>query len=126
VAEETTEPPFSVRDPHAADLASLQATLATGLRGLPAREAASRLEQCGPNTLPKPEKDPAWRRILSQFKDPLVLTLLGAAVIAVFVASSEGQGSFISRYADAIAILLIVLLNAVIGYYQEQRADGPG
>ncbi|HZO14275.1 MAG TPA: cation-translocating P-type ATPase, partial [Polyangiaceae bacterium] len=100
---------------------------ASSSSGLDAGEAKKRLEKYGPNRLPEREKDPAWRRFLAQFGDPLVLTLLGAAVIAVIVGVSgheAGSGaSFLSRFADAIAILLIVILNAIIGYYQEQRAE---
>ena len=92
--------------------------------GLTSKEAAARLEQDGPNRLPEQPKDPAWRRFLQQFLDPLVLTLLAAAMVAVVVGLSGHEGgSFLSRYADAIAILLIVILNAVIGYYQEARAE---
>lgn len=111
------------KDAHATELAELQEALQTRRVGLEQTEARERLEQYGPNSLPKQEKDPAWKRFLAQFRDPLVLTLLAAAAIAVFVAFHHPHGSFLSRFADAIAILLIVLLNAVIGYYQEQRAE---
>jgi Ca2+-transporting ATPase len=94
--------------------------------GLSSDEAARRLEEYGPNKLPEQEKDPAWLRLLQQFRDPLVLTLLAAAAVAVVVAITTGGApdqTFLGRFADAIAILLIVILNAVIGYYQEQRAE---
>ncbi|MEZ4441490.1 MAG: cation-translocating P-type ATPase [Polyangiaceae bacterium] len=93
--------------------------------GLSDADAEERLAAVGPNRLPVPPKDPAWKRFLAQFTDPLVLTLLAAAVVAVFVGLSgnHGGGSWLSRFADAIAIGLIVLLNAVIGFYQEARAE---
>jgi len=112
---------------HAVEVAELLDKLATSpADGLTHEEAESRLERCGRNKLPEQEKDPAWKRILAQFTDPLVLTLLAAAGVAVVVGISGGShpgASFLSRFADAIAILLIVILNAVIGYYQEQRAE---
>ncbi|MEZ4447672.1 MAG: cation-translocating P-type ATPase, partial [Polyangiaceae bacterium] len=89
-------------------------------------EAARRLEELGPNRLPARPREPVWRRFAAQFTDPLVLTLLAAAVVAVVVGLSGGEAagqSWLSRFADAIAILLIVLLNAVIGFYQEARAE---
>jgi Ca2+-transporting ATPase len=96
-------------------------------QGLDESEAAKRLLEYGPNKLPDPPREPAWRRFLAQFTDPLVLTLLAAAAVAVLVAVSGAEAqpgaSWLSRFADAIAILLIVIINAVIGYYQEQRAE---
>jgi Ca2+-transporting ATPase len=110
---------------HAADLDQLLERLGVSSSdGLTSAEAAKRLAKHGKNELPEPPKDPAWRRLASQFTNPIVLTLLAAAAIAVFVGIKEaGEGSFLSRFADAIAILLIVIINALIGFYQEQRAE---
>ncbi len=113
---------------HALDAEALIEALGTNPSdGLSAAEAEKRLETYGPNRMPAPEKDPAWRRFLQQFLDPLVLTLLAAAVVAVVVAitghEAEAGGNWFTRFADAIAILLIVILNAVIGYFQEARAE---
>ena len=110
---------------HAADLEQLLERLgASSSEGLSAAEAERRLRKYGRNELPKQPKDPAWRRLLGQFTNPIVLTLLAAAVIAVVVGLQEvGEGGFLSRFADAIAILLIVVINAIIGFYQERRAE---
>ena len=93
--------------------------------GLDNDEAAKRLEEVGPNELPRPPKDPEWKKLLAQLKDPLVGLLLVAAVIATVVNLSqpaEGE-SLLQRLGDAIAILIIVVINAVLGYLQERRAE---
>jgi Ca2+-transporting ATPase len=92
--------------------------------GLSASEAEKRLAEHGQNRLPEGKKKSALLRIAEQFTNPLVLTLLAAAAIAVGVgATTDTSQSFLTRYGDAIAILLIVVLNAFLGYYQERRAE---
>jgi Ca2+-transporting ATPase len=98
---------------HAENIADLLARVGVADDGLSLEDAAARLAKHGRNELPEPEKDPWWRRLLEQFKDPLVLTLLAAATVA----------GALAQFADAIAILLIVILNAIIGFYQEKRAE---
>lgn len=112
------------RAAHAEELGALLDRLgASSADGLTAAEASERLVRYGANELPEPPGDPAWKRLLSQFLNPIVLTLLAAAGIAVFVGATEATGSFLSRFADAIAIFLIVVINALIGFYQERRAE---
>ncbi len=92
--------------------------------GLSEAAVAERLAEFGPNQLPEGKKKSALLRILEQFINPLVLTLLAAAVIAIVVGfTAASSQSFLSRFGDAIAILLIVVLNAFLGYYQERRAE---
>ncbi|WP_437670302.1 cation-translocating P-type ATPase [Sorangium sp. So ce131] len=92
--------------------------------GLSEAEAEKRLAEHGKNRLPETKKKSALVRILEQFANPLVLTLLAAAAIAVVVGVTADQTeSFLHRFGDAIAILLIVVLNAFLGYYQERRAE---
>ena len=96
------------------------------VRGLTAEAAAAGLGKYGPNELPSSPPVPAWRRIVAQFANPIVLTLLVAAVVATVNGASIGSSqntSFLVRYGDAIAIGLIVVLNAVLGFYQERRAE---
>jgi len=83
------------------------------VQGLSAAEAAQRLADHGPNRLAEKPPRPAWLKFLDQFRDTLVLILLGAAVLA---------GS-IGELKDAIVITVVVLLNATLGFFQEHRAE---
>lgn len=115
----TTSPPF-----HSEPLESLLAHVAADCpRGLSASEADARLRRDGPNRLPDAPRKSAFRQFIAQFENPIVLTLLGAAVIAVIDGFSKKDGPFLVRFGDAIAIFLIVGLNAVLGYVQERRAE---
>jgi Ca2+-transporting ATPase len=111
---------------HAEDVGAFLARVAvSSTDGLSDAEAAERLEKHGKNRLPEPAKKSALLRILDQFANPLVLTLLAAAAIAIgvgFTGEAVKHG-FLARFGDAIAILLIVVLNAFLGYYQERRAE---
>ena len=91
--------------------------------GLSDAEAATRLARDGRNELPPQPKPSAWKRFIVQFANPIVLTLLAAAAIALVNGASRSDEPILVRFGDAIAILLIVALNAALGYYQEQRAE---
>jgi Ca2+-transporting ATPase len=82
-------------------------------RGLVAAEAARRLAEEGPNRLAGKPAKPAWRRFLDQFRSLLVIILLGAAVVA----------GAIGDLVDAVVIACVVLLNAMLGFVQEHRAE---
>ncbi|MDF2697271.1 MAG: Cation-transporting ATPase, family, partial [Labilithrix sp.] len=94
------------------------------VRGLDDADVEARLRKHGPNELPSAPPPSALKRIIAQFANPIVLTLLVAAVIATINgASAKSNESFLVRFGDAIAIGLIVVLNAVLGFYQERRAE---
>ncbi|NUQ76846.1 MAG: cation-translocating P-type ATPase [Polyangiaceae bacterium] len=92
--------------------------------GLSRAEAQARLARYGANRLPDPPRPSELLRFLQQLTSPLVLTLVLAAAVAVTVAVTTGGAgqSFLTRFGDAIAIGVIVLLNAVLGYVQERKA----
>jgi Ca2+-transporting ATPase len=83
------------------------------LAGLSPEEAARRLGEHGPNTLPETEHRSLWRVLASQFASPLIYILFVAAAIA-FAMGKRG---------DSIVILVVVIINAVIGAFQEGRAE---
>jgi Ca2+-transporting ATPase len=94
-------------------------------QGLTPDAAAERRRTVGPNSLPEPPRPSAIKQLLAQFVNPLVGTLLAAAAIGVFIAISEnppGQRG-IGKFSDVLAILLIVAVNAIIGFVQERRAE---
>ena len=89
-------------------------------RGLADDEARARLERYGRNELATRHSVPAWRRFLAQFQDVLVILLLIATAISAGLWAFERDASL--PY-EAIAIFAIVLLNAVMSYIQESRAE---
>jgi Ca2+-transporting ATPase len=113
------------RSAHAEEVgAFLDALDHSSTSGLSTAEAERRLARDGPNSLPETPRKSWLLRLLAQFANPLVLTLLAAAVVALVVAfTSPRGGGFLGRFGDAIAILLIVVLNALLGLYQERRAE---
>jgi Ca2+-transporting ATPase len=121
--------PTSTPDPnalaHAEEVPAVLARAGVALAdGLDEAEAAKRLATEGPNRIPDAPRKGALVRILEQLVNPLVLTLLAAAAIAVVVGVTSGaEAGLLARFGDAIAILLIVILNAILGYYQERRAE---
>ena len=88
--------------------------------GLSSSEARARLARYGPNRIQEARSKPAWRRLLEQFTDVLVLLLIVAAAISAILWLVERDSAL--PY-EAIAIFAIVLLNALIGFFEESRAE---
>ncbi|MGE0633049.1 MAG: cation-translocating P-type ATPase, partial [Pseudobdellovibrionaceae bacterium] len=82
-------------------------------QGLSAEEAKTRLETFGPNVLRAEKKVSALQRFLSQLKSPVVIILL----IATFITAVLGE------VTDSVAIAIIVIINSLIGYFQETKAE---
>ncbi len=87
--------------------------LGTNQQGLSTTTAEEKLLQVGPNELQEAKKKSIGLMLLAQFKDVMILILLAAAVIA----------GIVGDFTDGIVILIIVLLNAFLGFFQEYRAE---
>ena len=91
------------------------------VRGLSSDEASLRYAKNGPNSLGEEKKVPLWKRFLAQFADAMVIILIAAAGLSAYMAAKSGGG--FEEWIDVIVILAIVILNAVLGVYQEGKAD---
>jgi Ca2+-transporting ATPase len=83
------------------------------VNGLATPDARARLLKYGPNQLHEEKGEPAWKLFADQFNDFIIWVLIGAAIIS----------GFLGEWVDALAIIAIVLLNAVLGFIQEFRAE---
>jgi Ca2+-transporting ATPase len=81
--------------------------------GLSTAEAKERLAAHGPNELARAEPTSPWRMLLAQFKSPVIWLLLGACIVS----------AALGEVVDAIAIGAIVVLNSLVGFFQEYRAE---
>ena len=81
--------------------------------GLTGGQAVERLARFGPNQLPTVAPRSPWRVLLAQFRSVMILILIGASVLAAAVGS----------FKDAAVILAVVVVNALVGFYQEHRAE---
>jgi len=109
------------RSPYRMSQDEVVAALATDARaGLAPEEARARLERYGRNELTADKPVPAWRKLLSQFQNVLVILLLIATAISAGLWLFERESAL--PY-EAIAIFAVVLLNAFMGYLQQSRAE---
>ncbi|MGE0071851.1 MAG: cation-translocating P-type ATPase [Thiomonas sp.] len=108
-------PPADQQPPwHALSVAEVTARLGVDVQhGLTAAQAASRLAHSGRNALPPAERVPAWRRLLRQFHNPLIYVLLVAAAGTLAL----------QDVVDTVVIVLVVGVNAAIGFIQEGKAQ---
>ncbi|MDY0339595.1 MAG: cation-translocating P-type ATPase [Coriobacteriia bacterium] len=114
------DPKYFIEDACTLESDEVLTHLDTSADGLTDAEAAARLADIGPNELPEGEKYTIFQMIVGQFKDFLILLLIAAALISGpgFMLLGENP-----EWADVIAILVIVVLNATIGVFQEYRAE---
>ena len=100
--------------PHAVESEEVIRSLDTDSnRGLSSSEAGDRLARYGHNELAQAPREPWWRRLARQFADLLIWILIAAAIIS----------GVLGEWLDAVSILAIVVLNGVLGFVQEGRAE---
>lgn len=98
---------------HALDVDAVLHAVQGTPQGLSGTEAAARLARDGKNAITGSRGVSSWRKLLAQFLEPLVVVLIGAAVLSVVLGD----------HVDALVIGAVVVVNAVIGFLQEQRAE---
>jgi len=103
---------------YALEGSDILARLETDHSGLSEELAATRLAQFGPNEITF-KKVPAWLRFLRQFNDPMVIILLVAAAVTAILTLLGSH-----MLPDTLVIIGVVLLNAILGYVQEDKAEG--
>ena len=92
--------------------------LSSDANGLTSGEAERRLAEHGKNKLAEGKKDSIIKQFLKQLADPMIIILLVAAAISGVLAVTQGES-----FADVIIILAVVIVNAVLGVYQENKAE---
>lgn len=96
------------------DIEEVREELDTDLNnGLSEAKVNQKLTKYGENKLPDEEKTPAWKKFLLHFNDVLIYILLAAAIITLVL----------GHYIDTIVIVLVAVINALIGYIQESKAE---
>ncbi|MBQ4537389.1 MAG: calcium-translocating P-type ATPase, PMCA-type [Lachnospiraceae bacterium] len=100
------------------ELNAVLAETKSSMEGLSSQEADVRLQANGKNKLAEAKKDSLLKRFIKQLMDPMILILLAAAAISGVLAVVEGES-----FADVIIILAVVIINAVLGVYQENKAE---
>lgn len=107
-------PPHLIAEAHARSTADILTELSVNpAEGLSQAEAAARLERHGANRLTEKPSRARWLLFIDQFKSYLIVVLIFAAILA----------GVIGDMTDALVILFVVLLNAFLGFQQEQRAE---
>ena len=92
--------------------------LSTSETGLTHQEAGDRLTKYGPNKLAEGKKVTLVQRFFQQLCDPMIIILLVAAAVSGITAAYSGES-----FTDVFIILIVVLINAVLGVYQESKAE---
>ena len=108
-----TTTPRAIETPHALPGDEVLRKLESTSEGLSADEAAKRLETGGPNRLPEPPKEGLLKRFFKHFHDLLIYILIAAA----------GVTAMLGHWVDTGVILGVVIINAIIGFVQEGKAE---
>ena len=94
-------------------IAEIEKELETSIDGLSTEEATNRIKKYGKNELPKNKKDSVFKIFINEFKDPIIILLMFAIIASLIV----------GEVIDAFAILSIVLIDIIMGTYQENKAN---
>ncbi|MHA2005673.1 MAG: cation-translocating P-type ATPase [Promethearchaeota archaeon] len=113
---------------HAIDFNEVAEKLNTSIEnGLSEQEVQKRLEKYGRNELVKEKGKTAWQIFIGQFKDFLIYLLLFAILISIIIglyeSSRPGAEAWSTEYTDAVVISAILIVNAILGFYQEYQAE---
>ena len=95
------------------DIKEIEKELETDGNGLSHKEEKVRIKKYGKNILPKKKKDSIFKIFFNELKDPIVLLLLVAIIVSIIA----------GEILDGIAILFIVLVDLIMGTYQENKAN---
>ncbi len=98
---------------HATEIKEVLSELETDEEGLSPEESKSRRKQYGPNEIPGKKRQSALRRLAKQFQNILIYILIAAAIFA----------AFLQEWVDMAVVLGVVVINAVIGFIQEGKAE---
>ncbi|KAI9039093.1 calcium-transporting ATPase [Aspergillus affinis] len=90
--------------------------------GLSQDQVAKSRQKYGPNALAEEPPTPLWELVLEQFKDQMVLILLGSAAVSFVLALFEEEGDW-TAFVDPAVILTILILNSIVGVTQESSAE---
>ncbi len=98
---------------HSQEIKEIFEKLNSGKEGLSSEEVVKRLEEYGPNKLPEKAKTPGWKRFLKQFDNILIYVLMASAIVTALM----------GEWIDTCIILAVIIINAVIGFVQEGKAE---
>ena len=87
-------------------------------QGLSNEEAQKRFEKYGSNKLKEAKKEPLWKKFLKELSDPMIIMLIAAAIVSGITSAYAGESM-----ADVVIIMIVVVINAVLGVYQENKAE---
>ena len=104
---------LEIENPHALGADEAMHQLSAGEDGLPSEEAERRLDEVGPNRLPAPVRDGPLKRFFKHFHDILIYILIVAACVT----------ALLGHWIDTFVILGVVIINAIIGFIQEGKAE---
>ncbi|RLI37256.1 ATPase, partial [Candidatus Bathyarchaeota archaeon] len=103
---------------HALESNAVLSLLSTSRNGISEEEAKKRLEQYGPNELKEEKKTTSLKILASQFKSILIVILVVSAIVSAFISMRAGK-----PFTDTFVILVIVIINAILGFVQEYKAE---